>query len=194
MAVMMSGCREVTIPEIGSDEVEIEMETRVPAGEPEPEEPRETLNGPRIEYLGDARWLVYDKAVWKNDFEGLVTTIEGVAVSDNMQYVSEESVSAVVVKFRVENEAGSLFTTFPDQAALMTSTGEHISIPNMWDTDPIGGEILPGEMKQGYVVWHLRRGNAEQIEWIRLEWNAYAGERGDARVERLTNRPEINLK
>jgi hypothetical protein len=194
MVFQLPGCRDVTIPEIGTEELEVETESDMPFGDYESEGVREIPDGPIIEYIGGSRWLIHDNAVWENDFNGLITTINGIAVSDNMHYVNEESVSAVVVKFKIENEAGSLFTTFPDQAALVTSTGEQISRPNMWDSDQIGGEILPGEMKEGQVVWHLEAGNAEQIEWIRLEWNAYAGKRGDSRVERVTHQTEINLQ
>ena len=194
MVLLLPGCRDVAIPEIGSEELEMETESSMPFDDYDSEGVRESPDGPKIEYINGARWLIFDSVIWENDFNGLITTINGIAVSDNMHYVSEESVSAVVVKFRIENEAGKLFTTFPDQAALVTSTGEQISRPKMWDSDLIGGEILPGERKEGQVVWHLKAGNAEQIEWIRLEWNAYAGKRGDLRVERTTHQPEINLQ
>lgn len=121
-------------------------------------------------------WTYYNDAKWSDDFKGLKTEIQKVVVSDKMPSATEPDKfdhSAVGIKVRMENTTKGFFTAYPDQAVLVTSTGEQIDNPEMWASDHIGGEIEEGVIKEGNIVWFLKRGHAEDIKWIKLKWNAY---------------------
>lgn len=120
-------------------------------------------------------WTYYDNATYEDDFAGLVTKIEKVVVSDIAPTYEDETAetSAVGVKFTIENTTSdAVFSTYPDQAVLITSTGEQIDMPDMLVSDHIGGDIHEGVIKEGSVIWYLERGEAEAIEWIKLEWTS----------------------
>ena len=102
--------------------------------------------------------------------------------------------SAVGIKFRMENTTDGKFTTYPDQARLVTSTGEQIEYPEMWISDSVGGEIDKGVIKEGNIMWYLERGEAEQIEWIKLKWDAHVGDEVDFDGERKEYEIELKLK
>ncbi|MED4991016.1 hypothetical protein [Parageobacillus toebii] len=51
-------------------------------------------------------------------------------------------------------------------------------MPDMLVSDPLGGEIDKGVIKEGDVIWYLQRGNAEKIEWIKLKWTAHEKSNG----------------
>ena len=74
----------------------------------------------------DDIWTYYNDATWTDDFNGLVSTIEKVVVSDKAPKdgnPEDLTGSAVGVKMKIENTTDKLFTTYPDQAELVTSTG-----------------------------------------------------------------------
>ncbi|AKU27860.1 MULTISPECIES: hypothetical protein [Geobacillus] len=141
-------------------------------------------------------WTYYENATWSDNFKGLKTTIQKVVVSDKAPGYDEEGneipTSAVGVKFQIENTTEGKFTTYPDQAVLVTSTGEQIDMPDMIVSDHIGGEIDKGVIKEGDVIWYLQRGNAEKIEWIRLKWSAHVG--GEDELDGEMKEYEVELK
>ncbi|KXG10681.1 hypothetical protein AT864_01272 [Anoxybacillus sp. P3H1B] len=141
-------------------------------------------------------WTYYENATWSDDFKGLKTTIQKVVASDKAPGLDEEgneiTTSAVGVKFQIENTTEGKFTTYPDQAVLVTSTGEQIETPDMFVSDHLGGEIDKGVIKEGDVIWYLKRGNAEKIQWIKLKWSAHVG--GEDNFEGETKEYEIELK
>lgn len=143
-------------------------------------------------------WTYYESATWSDDFQGLKTTIQKVVVSDKAPGIDDEgdqiTTSAVGVKFHIENTTEGKFTTYPDQAVLVTSTGEQIEMPDMFVSDNIGGEIDKGVIKEGDVIWYLQRGNAEKIEWIKLKWNARVGAEDTFDGERKEYEIELKLK
>ncbi|GIN10235.1 hypothetical protein J26TS2_01020 [Shouchella clausii] len=119
-------------------------------------------------------WTYYEDAQWETDFNGLKIKIEKVVVTEHAPTLQDESAeeSAVGVKFNIENTSDKTWATFPDQATLVTSTGEQIDMPDMWISDSIGGEIHGGVIKEGDVIWYLERGEAESIEWIKLVFSS----------------------
>ena len=127
------------------------------------------------EEVPDDIWTYYNDATWEEDFNGLHTEIQKVVVTEKAPTIDDENaeMSAVGVKFLVENTTDdNIFTTYPDQATLVTSTGEQVSA-DMFLSDHIGGEIHEGVIKEGDVIFYLERGEAESIEWIKLEWETY---------------------
>jgi hypothetical protein len=143
-------------------------------------------------------WTYYENATWSDNFKGLKTTIQKVVVSDKAPGYDEEgneiTTSAVGVKFQIENTTDGKFTTYPDQAVLVTSTGEQIDMPDMLVSDPLGGEIDKGVIKEGDVIWYLQRGNAEKIEWIKLKWTAHVGGEDEFDGEMKEYEVELKLK
>jgi hypothetical protein len=141
-------------------------------------------------------WTYYENATWSDNFKGLKTTIQKVVVSDKAPGYDEEgneiTTSAVGVKFQIENTTEGKFTTYPDQAVLVTSTGEQIDMPDMWVSDHIGGEIDKGVIKEGDVIWYLKRGNADKIQWIKLKWSARVG--GEDELDGEMKEYEVELK
>lgn len=141
-------------------------------------------------------WTYYNDASWSDEFNGLKVEIQKVVVSDIAPTMSDESAnaSAVGIKFSMENTTDHVFTTYPDQAVLVTSTGEQIEMPDMWLSDDLGGDIHEGVIKEGNVIWYLERGQAEAIEWIKLEWNAEDTAVEDFSKAYHTFAPKIELK
>ncbi|NOU82660.1 hypothetical protein GC101_27745 [Paenibacillus sp. LMG 31459] len=92
-------------------------------------------------------WAVVNKTTWTDNFDGLKTTIDKIVISDEVPL--EGSIkSAVGVNFIIENTTKETFTTHPDQAVLVTSTGEQIDA-DMSQSEDIGGEIYEGATKKG---------------------------------------------
>ncbi|MCA1319771.1 hypothetical protein LC085_07575 [Bacillus tianshenii] len=141
-------------------------------------------------------WTYYNDATWSDDFNGLKFEIMKVVVTDKAPTIEDESAqeSAVGVKFRFENTTEDKFTTYPDQAVLVTSTGEQIDMPDMWVSDSLGGEIDKGVIKEGNVIWYLERGEAEAIEWIKVSWDAHVGSEDEWDGERKEYEVELKLK
>lgn len=174
--VFVYGCSpDSTDPETTEmDAEEVEVETN-DEGQPE------IIDGARVEVTADetgneTRWLVYDRAAWDDEFNGLVTYIHRVAVTDELVTADyPEMRSVVTVGFTIENPTEDTFTTYPDQAMLETSTGEQIELPDIWLSDYFGGEIDGGSRREGDVIWVVEDGSAEEIEWIILRWYVYEG-------------------
>lgn len=116
-------------------------------------------------------WTYYDDANWSDDFNGLQMEIQKVVVTENAPTAEDEGAeeSAVGMKFRMENTTDHKFEAYPDQATLVTSTGEQIEA-DMFLSDNIGGEIDKGVIKEGDVLFYLERGEAEAVEWVKFEW------------------------
>lgn len=127
---------------------------------------------------------VYD-TLWSDDFMGLKTEIQSVSLLGD----------SVIVKFRLENTTDQKFTASPDQARLVTSTGEQIEFNDLNLSDnTLSGEIHKGVIKEGNVGWNLKRGQADEIEWIILEWSSRSGGTNDYDVERKNYEVELELK
>lgn len=123
-------------------------------------------------------WTYYEDADWEGTWEGLKFTIQKAVVSDKAPMLDDNgkkvTSSAVGVKMKIENTtADKIYTTYPDQATLVTSTGEQVEA-DMWLSDNLGGEIHEGVIKEGNIIFYLERGKAEEIDWIKLTWsNSY---------------------
>jgi hypothetical protein len=141
-------------------------------------------------------WTYYDNAKWSDDYNGLKLEIQKAVVTDKAPTAEDENAkaSAVGIKFKMENTTDGKFTFYPDQAVLVTSTGEQIDMPDMWVSDSIGGEIDKGVIKEGNIIWYLERGHAEDIEWIKLEFSGHQGADDDFEAEIKEYEIELKLK
>jgi hypothetical protein len=141
-------------------------------------------------------WTYYDNAKWSDNYNGLKLEVQKVVVSDIAPTMEDENAkaSAVGVKFRMENTTEGKFTFYPDQAVLVTSTGEQIDMPDMFVSDDLGGEIDKGVIKEGNIIWYLERGNAESIEWIKMSFTGHQGDDENFEAESKEYEFEIKLK
>lgn len=142
----------------------------------------------------DDVWTYYEGSKWLEDYNGLKQEIEKVVVTDKGPASSKESgeASYVGVKFKLENTTENKFTTYPDQAVLVTSTGEQIEMPSMFISDHIGGEIDEGVKKEGNLIWELKnKGTAKDITWIKLKWSTREG--GEDKFDSEPKKYEIKL-
>lgn len=141
-------------------------------------------------------WTYYDNAKWSDDYNGLKLEVQKVVVTDKAPTIEDENAnaSAVGVKFKMENTTDGKFTFYPDQAVLVTSTGEQIDMPDMWVSDSIGGEIDKGVIKEGNIIWYLERGNAESIEWIKMSFHGHQGAEDNFDSETKEYEFELQLK
>lgn len=176
----------------GEENIELQGET----SEAKTGETEEAVEESESEEESDDIWTYYEDATWSDNFNGLEIEIQKVAVTNEApaEDGSDDTQSAVGVKFKMENTTEDKFTTYPDQAELVTSTGEQIDMPDMWLSDSLGGEIDKGVIKEGDIVWYLERGEADKIEWIKMSWNARSGPEDDFEAERKEFEVELELK
>lgn len=141
-------------------------------------------------------WTYYENAKWSDNYNGLKLEVQKVVVSDIAPTPEDENAkaSAVGVKFRMENTTDGKFTFYPDQAVLVTSTGEQIEMPDMFVSDDLGGEIDKGVIKEGNIIWYLERGNAKAIEWIKMSFTGHQGDDDNFEAETKEYEFEIKLK
>lgn len=141
-------------------------------------------------------WTYYNGTQWSDNYQGFKTQIEKAVVTNKApaQDGSSKLYSAVGVKFKLTNTTKGKFTTYPDQAVLVTSTGEQIEMPAMIGTDQLGGEIDEGVTREGNVVWYLKRGHALDIKWIKLKWDIHKGPENNLDAPTKTYEIKLQLK
>lgn len=142
-------------------------------------------------------WTHYEDADWSGKWEGVNFEIQKVVVSDKAPRINDEGEevvsSAVGVKMKVENTtADKTYNVYPDQATLVTSTGEQVEA-DLSISDHIGGEIHEGVIKEGNVIFYLERGKAEEIKWIKLTWNNDYSDPGGNYDKDLYHEQEVKL-
>ena len=143
----------------------------------------------------DDIWTYYNGTQWSDNFDGLNLQIEKVVLSDKAPSIdnADKKESAAGVKFKLTNTTKDKFTTYPDQAVLVTSTGEQIDMPNMLISDHLGGEIDEGVTKEGNIIWYLKNtGTAKDITWVKLSWNAHKG--AEDNLDNPTKKYEVKLE
>nr|WP_158330056.1 hypothetical protein [Brevibacillus laterosporus] len=196
----LTGCSNNAAPNVQTDQNVKTQEVSVPVTEPlqkpqstvtEPAKTNTSLNETKIvktldngvvettingvsTYSNDPQFRYYKGANWEDNYDGLITKVERIALADSVQIDNETTADIVNAKFILTNTTQNKFTTYPDQARLVTSTGEQIEMPIYW-TKAIGGEIDKGVTKESVVYWKLDRGNVDKLEWVKLKWATRKG-------------------
>lgn len=145
----------------------------------------------------DDIWTYFEGSTWNENYEGLNQQIEKVVITDKAPATdgSDNKTSAVGIKFKLDNTTKEKFTTYPDQAVLVTSTGEQIQMPAMFLSDHLGGEIDEGVKKEGNIIWELKnKGTAKDITWIKLKWDTRKGAEDNFDANPKTNEIKLELK
>ncbi|WP_276918278.1 hypothetical protein [Aneurinibacillus aneurinilyticus] len=141
-------------------------------------------------------WTYIEGFHWEDNYKGLKTEINRAVISNELEITDQQGqlkkVSGIGFNFVLHNTTEGKFTTYPDQAVLVTSTGEQIETPYRRATKSIGGEIDKGVTKEGNVTYILERGNADKIKWIKLTWWAHQGP--ETKLDSPTKEYEIELK
>lgn len=145
--------------EVDKNESDVEAKTGED-GTPSSKDEKETEADEKAKE--DDHWTYYEDATWESDFNGLVTKIEKVVATEEGPTIEDEDAeeSIIGVKFNIENTTDdNEFDTYPDQAELVTSTGEQVDA-EMFLSDHIGGNIDKGVIKEGDVFSTL---NVERL-------------------------------
>ncbi|MET3943180.1 uncharacterized lipoprotein YehR (DUF1307 family) [Paenibacillus sp. PvP094] len=198
--VVLSGCgsEKTAIKDDNPAQAKVE-ETAAPKVEPAAAEATETEEPAAEEVEAtnpDDIWTYYDNATWSDDFNGVKSSIETVVVTDKAPKDYNENdltASAVGVKFKIENTTDKLWTTYPDQAELITSTGEQLQA-DMMVSDHLGGEIEEGVIKEGNVIWFLDRGHAADVKWVKIKWYVTEGDGFSMDAKRQEYSVKLELK
>ncbi|WRP07313.1 hypothetical protein U9J35_03865 [Rossellomorea aquimaris] len=188
-ALMLAGCGgDAAVEELDQNDTE-KAEAKTASDSSKEEKPEEKAQEEDI-------WTYYNDATWSEDYNGLKMEIQKAVVTDKAPTMEDENaeMSAVGVKFKMENTTDGKFTFYPDQAVLVTSTGEQIDMPDMWVSESIGGEIDKGVIKEGNIIWYLERGHAEEIEWIKMEFSGHQGAEDNFEAEMKEYEIELQLK
>ncbi len=193
LSILLVACDDVD--EIKSDE-KAEAKTGEDATPADSEDGKEEVDAEEED--SDDIWTYFEDATYEDDFAGLVTKIEKVVTTDEGPNIEsdEQDADVVGVKFMLENTSDHKFDTYPDQAELVTSTGEQIEA-DMVLSDNIGGTIDKGVIKEGDVFFYLERGEIDEIDWIKLEWmstDLKAQEEEDWDNEYMNHEVELELK
>lgn len=171
---VLSACSDTSEIKTNDDEkIEPKVEDNSTKEEENVEEQEKNVVEEEVE---EDIWTYYENATTEDVFEEMVFKIEKVVVSEEAPTTDEngEEVikSAVGIKMTVENiSSDKKYDTYPDQATLVTSTGEQVEA-DMWTSSDLGGEYYEGVIKQGDIFFFLDRGKANEITWIKLIWSS----------------------
>ncbi|MBR7553592.1 hypothetical protein ACFFJI_11405 [Allobacillus sp. GCM10007491] len=135
----------------------------------------------------------------KHTFETgpVVLTIEKVVATsgelneEGQQFFETDEIDYIQVDISVENTSDEDISFYAGQGTVSTNTGEQIE-PDMWLSDHIEGEMMAGTKGSGTMAYVLENSNAEDIESIRLVFDAPLNEDWDTIGEDLDF--EIELK
>lgn len=96
-------------------------------------------------------------------------------LSDLVESMREdEQITLGMISISVKNSTDKVINIYPDQGTIACSD-EQVDI-DMWASDDVGGEYLPGIMKEGEVAFFLTRYPATEIRQLRYYVDAAHGE------------------
>ncbi|QKG85489.1 hypothetical protein GXN76_14185 [Kroppenstedtia pulmonis] len=190
VSLLLTGCSLGILKDTASDSEEKEPKKAI-TQEEEPKEDEKTQDeGSWDRYEGD----------WKDNFNGLKTEITEIGLNDKFvpeRGIDKEPHPAVAVSFKIKNTTDEVFTTYPTQATLVTSTGEQLRAEATTSDHDLSGEIHEGVLKEGKVIFYLKRSKTDEIEWVKLQWQNYSGSTSDdasIRRERKTMEAKLQLQ
>lgn len=115
--------------------------------------------------------IIYD-VEWSDDKSGVITTIDGAVIEQKEDFLEGGTYNELSVYFKVENTSDANVTTYPNQATLMIGSTQIEA--NLIASDDIGGEILNGAIKEGFVTFDLDESiDVNSISDVRLTWTHY---------------------
>ncbi|AFJ62830.1 hypothetical protein MUS_2924 [Bacillus velezensis YAU B9601-Y2] len=112
---------------------------------------------------------VVHKLNWSEKKNDTTFKIDRVGIVKNEMESGAEG--AIAVHFVIDNRSKKDISTFPNQGTLLTNTKEQIDASLSLSED-IGGEIMSGAKKEGYVLYPIKKLNdPNDIKSIRVKWD-----------------------
>lgn len=100
-------------------------------------------------------------------------TVQHVQVAEGyIDFFDSREFATVVIHVTVRNNSEDDICFYPDQAVLVTNTGEQVDGPHMFISDHIGGTFFGKIVKDGAVAYILPKSEAQEIEWVKLIMSA----------------------
>ncbi|MGJ9384294.1 hypothetical protein [Salipaludibacillus sp. CF4.18] len=90
---------------------------------------------------------------------------------DMADIMETDELDMIQIDLNVENTSDEDITFYSGQATIATSTGEQIEA-DMFLSDHIDGEMMSGINANGTFFFVLENSNAEDVESVRLTWDA----------------------
>lgn len=107
---------------------------------------------------------------WSDDKGGVLTTIDHARIEEQEDSLSGEKYNALFVHFKIQNNSDKPYDIYPDQGKLVIGNTQIDS--NMYASDRLGGQLLNGAVKEGYVVFDLPNSiDVNSLSEIRLAWS-----------------------
>lgn len=190
VSLLLTGCSLGILKDSTSDSAEKEPK-KATTQEDSPKENEEKQD--------EGSWERYE-ADWKDDFKGLKVEIAEIGLNEKFvpeRGLDKEPNPAVSVSFKIKNTTDKAFTTYPTQATLVTSTGEQLRAEVTASDHDLSGEIHEGVLKEGKIIFFLKRSKVDEIEWVKLQWDNYEGTTSDdisTPRERKTMKAKLQLQ
>lgn len=172
VSLFLTGCSLGILKDSASDSEDKEPKKAVAQEEDPKEDEKKQDEGSWERYEGD----------WKDNFNGLKSEITEIGLNEKFvpeRGINKEPSPAVAVSFKIKNTTDEAFTTYPTQATLVTSTGEQLRSDVTASDHDLSGEIHEGVLKEGKVIFFLKRSKVDEIEWVKLQWDSYTGTTSD---------------
>ncbi|USK84774.1 hypothetical protein [Peribacillus asahii] len=182
VALLLAGCsNEETTQSTKPAEVKPKVAETI-AKEAKPIDDEEALKV-ATETVEEDGFIKYRGAEWQGEYDngGLTLKIHDVSVTNDLAKAynianAEPDHKAVQVWFEMENTTSDKkYEAYPDQATLVTSTGEQVKPDPILTKHAIAGEIFEGVTKEGDIIFVLENTeDVADIESVKLVFNAYS--------------------
>ncbi|AZV45169.1 hypothetical protein BAOM_4590 [Peribacillus asahii] len=179
VALLLAGCGNEEKTE-AQPEAKPKVEETV-AKEAKPVDDEEALKA-ATETVEEDHFIKYRGAEWQGEYDngGLTFKIHGVSVTNDIgkayNVQANPGHKAVQIWFELENTtADKKYEVYPDQATLVTSTGEQVKPDPFLTNHKIAGEVYEGVTKEGDIIFALENTeDVADIESVKLVFNAYS--------------------
>lgn len=178
---------EVEASEEGSDE-EAESE-EAESGEAS-EDVMETEGGVFTAHAKNEELQTFETGPVVLTIEKVVAT-SGELNEEGQEFFETDEIDYIQVDISVENTSDEDISFYAGQGTMSTNTGEQIE-PDMWMSDHIEGEMIAGTNGSGTMMYILENSSAEDIESVRLVFDAPLNQDWDTIDEDLDVEIELN--
>ena len=169
-ALLLGACgdvEDISDENVNTSDVEASVEEEAPK-----EEVKEESNVSESE-VGKMTTLYQNKELNVNVESGTAkatlskiryATLE-VATDYKSMFGDQDIVTLITIEATAENTVDSTVNFYPDQATLVTDTGQQVDA-DLWLSDSVGGEFLGVVKKEGSIQWVLK--HDENIKKVTL--------------------------
>ncbi|MFJ8246199.1 hypothetical protein [Peribacillus asahii] len=182
VALLLAGCENETVTESTKPAEDKPKVKETVAKEAKPVDDEEALKA-ATDTVEEDGFIKYRGAEWQGDYDsgGLTFKIHGFSVTNDLAKAynianAEPDHKAVQVWFEVENTTDDKkYEVYPDQATLVTSTGEQVKPDPILTNHKIAGEIFEGVTKEGDIIFVLENTeDVADIESVKFVFKVYS--------------------